>query len=639
MKIKNIFLMILLFVAFILRFSFSNEIITNIGGFIILYYILIGNILLIKEKLNLPIYKAIPLSFIITALLLVLFGYLNILLLGLILISILGLISFIKNTKNEKLSFFFTKEIGFFTFLFAVLFIANYFVNFNVWDEYSYWSGASKNYYLSNSINFSKINILPYGNRILYPPSPTIFQYFFAKIFGSYRQGFELLASQMLGFSLLFVLFEFAKKNYQKILIAIICICIPAIFCQQLFYYTIYVDTLLGLITGYGLISICSNEKYSKLSFSLALILVTLTKASGFMFSCIMILFYVMKYFIDSLNEDKKISSAITKCFKNKFIYISVLIIFATLCGNKIYYKFNPSIDNNIISGNVTNETVGSIGNAIKSTIGALTGYEYTDFSHSITTSVDDLLTRKTYSSEPFDLSAYNWIIIISLIIFVSSLINKKNDKETYSILLSLLASIISYIVLLQLAYLFMFDIREALTHNSTERYLGSMLLASFFFAIYYFIKQCNNKKALIGITLFVMLFTPVNSIIKNTIVIGERNVLTRSYLVEEQEISALINKHVKNSNELLTFNQGANNHLLKVIYFSAPKTTVSNTINFDKKTYRENNMNKMIKEHKYILILRSDDFLNKQFNKLFNQEIEEMTLYKNNNSKLEKLN
>ena len=49
--------------------------------------------------------------------------------------------------------------------------------------------------------------------------------------------------------------------------------------------------------------------------------------------------------------------------------------------------------------------------------------------------------------------------------------------------------------------------------------------------------------------------------------------------------------------------------------------------------------MDKMIKEHKYILILRSDDFLNKQFSKLFNQEIEEMTLYKNNQGKLEKLN
>ena len=39
MKIKNILLMILLFIAFILRFVFNNEIITNMGGFIILYYI------------------------------------------------------------------------------------------------------------------------------------------------------------------------------------------------------------------------------------------------------------------------------------------------------------------------------------------------------------------------------------------------------------------------------------------------------------------------------------------------------------------------------------------------------------------------------------------------------------------------
>lgn len=638
MKIKNTFLMILLFVAFILRFSFSNEIITNIGGFIILYYILIGNILLIKEKFKIPIYKALPLSIIITILLLITFGYLNILLFGLIIISIIGLISFIQYTKNEKISFFFKNEIGFFTFLFLILFISNYFVNFNIWDEYSYWSGASKNYYLSNSINFSKFNILPYGDEILYPPNPTIYQYFFAKILGSYRQGFELLASQILGFSLLFILFENAKKNYQKILIFIICLCIPAIFCMNLFYYTIYVDTLIGLITGYGLINIINNDKISKLSFYLSLALSALTKPSGFMFSFVLILFYIIKYFIEQLHNTKKINISIVNCLKNKILYFSIFIVIGTLLCNVIYYKVNPSIDNNIFDFKFPHTTVGSIKDAVMATVGAVTGYEYNYFSHSITTSIDDLLTKKIYSSEPFELSAYNWIIIISLIIFMVSILNKKKENETHSILISLIISIITYIALMELAYLFMFDISEALLHNSSERYIGSILLSSFFFAIYYFIKECNTKSAIIGITLIVMLFTPINIVIKNTIIVGDRNRISGGLILTEKTLAENIKKHVTDSSELITFNQETNTHLLKIIYFAAP-LNVSNSIILDEGLYIKHNLINEIKNYKYILIVKKDEFLEKKFKKLFNQEIEEMTLYKNNQGKLEKLN
>ena len=154
-----------------------------------------------------------PFTMILIVLLLLLFGYINILPIGAIIISIIGLGSFIYYSNEINFKLFFSKEISFFSILFFVLFVSNYFVNFNVWDEYSYWSVASKNYYLSNSINFSKINILPHGDGIIYPPNPTILQYFFLKILGSYRQGFELLTLQVFGFTILFPLFQFATPH------------------------------------------------------------------------------------------------------------------------------------------------------------------------------------------------------------------------------------------------------------------------------------------------------------------------------------------------------------------------------------------------------------------------------------------
>ena len=633
MKIKRLITSCLIVLILLIRFISQHEIITNIGGLFLIYFILIGNFILIHKKISKPLYDAMPFTMILIVLLLLLFGYINILPIGAIIISIIGLGSFIYYSNEINFKLFFSKEISFFSILFFVLFVSNYFVNFNVWDEYSYWSVASKNYYLSNSINFSKINILPHGDGIIYPPNPTILQYFFLKILGSYRQGFELLTLQVFGFTILFPLFQFAKNRNQSFLISIICLCLPAIFCLQGFYYTIYADTLTGLLVGYGLINIVENNKDSKLSFLFSLILVSLTRAAGIMFSCVMILFYIIKCFLENWkNNDFCIT--VRNCLKNKFIYISVLTVLITILGNNLYYKMNPTINNNIQYQSIKNQTVGSVSNALKSLFAALTGYKYNDFAESITTSVDHLLVKKYYSHEPFNLSVYNWIVIFALILYSIYHINKNNRTNTKNISISLIVSILIYIVILQISYLFMFNIGEAVLHNSAHRYIGAMLLGSFVFIIYYFLKETKKSNYLILITLIVMLFTPIDAIIKNTILVGNRNRLTRSYLIEEQKIAKLITDNVKNKDELITLNQGDNNFLLKIIYFAAP-FNVTNTIKFDKELFEINNMKDKILSHNYVLIVEKDEFLEKQFKDIFKQEINNMTLYKNDDGKL----
>jgi len=630
----------LFFFALILgRFVIKNDIIQSCFGFLMLYFILLGYSSFLSSKFNKQFYETIPFSFILIVLILTIFGILNLLILGTILVSILGLTLFIFQVYNKKFkySLIIRKELLFFNLIYIGLFAANYFVAFNVWDEYTYWSIASKNFYYSNTINFSTFNTMPNDIGVWYPPNPTILQYYFMKVFGSYRQGFELLSSQMLGFSLLLPLFKFSKNKTQSILISIICICIPAIFCESLFYNTIYVDTLLGLITAYGFINIVRNDddKFSNISILLSIVLACITKSSGFMFSFCIILFYVVYNFFQTYSSLKQ---AIISCLKNKYIYIFALALLIPLIGWRLYCNHNVPLNSyEPLDGSKSLTTVSSIGELFETIVGATTGYNYTEFSESIENSTENLLVKKYYSSEPFALSTYNWIIIFLGLIFVVYVFNK--NKSTKSITLALLITIISYLILLELSYLFMFDLKEAINHNSAQRYIGSILVALFILCIYYVLDNLSKHKCfdkiIIFMTLFVTLFTPINAVIKSTILSGSRNRTTMGYLIQEKALTDLIMKNVSSTDELLSINQGTSNSLLKIIYFATP-FRVMNMQKLDDNLYNLNNFEEKIKETQYLLIIEKDEFIEEKLNEIFEYEdIKNMTLYKNNNGKL----
>lgn len=642
---KRISIIIFTILLIIIRLLNINSYVSLACGFGLLYQIIIGYSYLLKKKSNKELCQTVPISILCIVIVSTIFGLFNLLLPGAIILYALGIISFIYLYIKEEfkiLDIFKEKGMFFYTIMFVLLMTANYFVQFNVWDEYTYWSIASKHYYFTNTINLSKMNTMPFGTGIIYPPNPTIFQYFCMKLFGSYRQGFELFANQIMGFSLLLPLFKNSKNKIQIIAISVICLAIPAIIVESLFYYTILVDCLQGFLTGYGLILATEkDDKFSKLSLLLVIITLTLTKASGFMFSFSVILFYFINNIIEVTNK----KSSILSVFKNKYLYALSLCLLIPFIGWRLYFNNTNVVDNYVpLDSNIKLEeeqkAIGSIKNVISSTVGALTGYNYDIYSKIINNFYYDMLDKTYYSNYPIGLSSMNWIIIFIILLLLLSKYGNKNDMESkYKYCISLTISIIAYILLLQLAYLLMFSVEEAIHHRASQRYISSMLISGLIFIIYMYLKEFNNNKSkninYILLTCIVLFFTPIKPIADGTINSGSRNWNSISYLKFEKDLAEKVVKNVPDDKKLLVIDQNENsNSLLKIIYFATPYK-ITNTVKITKDIYKYNNYENIIKNSDYLLIVDKDKFIEKKLKNIFNIDIQEWSIYKIENNKL----
>ena len=234
---------------------------------------------------------------------------------------LLGIYTIIKRWKS--IEFFKEKVLTsgfiFFSITFFILMITTYNKNLVDYDHYLYRSFNTKVMYYTDCI--SK------GFQALYPPSINLLEYFFMKIVGTYMQGLEAFAVQMLGFSLLIPLYD-KKQNTKFInwIITIAIICIPAILANLIFYESAYPDALLGLIIGYSMYILLTEENSKFKTFSVALILsvATITKPAGFYITAIIIGMYLL---IQLLNNKCNKKENIKKFFKSKEFKTIVILI------------------------------------------------------------------------------------------------------------------------------------------------------------------------------------------------------------------------------------------------------------------------------------------------------------------------
>lgn len=645
---RKISIIIITLLLIVLRLININSYVSLACGFGLLYEIIIGYSYLLKKKLNKELCQTIPISIICIVIVITIFGLFNLLLFGAIILYIMGVVSFIYLYIKEEfkiLGIFKEKGLLFYTIMFVLLMAANYFVNFNVWDEYTYWSIASKHYYLTDTINLSKMNTMPYGSGIKYPPNPTIFQYFCMKLFGSYRQGFELFASQIMGFALLLPLFKNLKSKTGTFIVSIICLFIPAIFADSQFYYTIYVDCLLGLFTGYILFEYCTNDskKYKNLILLLGIIICAITKASGFMFSIVILTFYFVDFIISKLNNNEKLKDIVVDVFKNKMFYIMFILTIFIFVGWRFYCNSVTVLDDYKIleESNVT--TLTSVSHLAKSLIGTLTGYGYDEFSEIISKFFINFFDNSKYTKVPFQLNLTTILVIFAVSLFLLySKNNNDNKKIINKISICLFISTFIYILLLQLSYLVMFSPVEAINANSSQRYMGSILIANLLLIVGLYLNfyknNYNEKKLLLILLIIISLFTPLDEVAKGTIFSGTRNYYSISYLRREKKLANIIKENVDDNDKVTAIAQSTQtNFLIKVIYFATP-IKVINTIKITEDNYERIDYDKVLSESKYIVTIDIDDFIIKRIKKLYDIDLEPFTLYKIENNKMIKI-
>lgn len=285
------------------------ESLITVCGYFWIYIIILSGSIFISYYFNKRTSQTIPVAILTMMLVLYLFGLIGQLKLGVYTIAILYPIMAIyalireklKNGLNALKNNILTNGLVVFTILFVVFSFSTYEKLFTVADDYNYWSMAVKNmYYLDDFVTNDNAII-----RTVYPPVPSLLQYFFEKIIGQNRQGIELFASMLLGFSLLlpFLKNHQKKRKVSVLAIGFLILAIPAIFTDSWFYGMIYVDTLIGLLVGYILFEYYTSSKDGFCIFSIGMALFTLCliKPTGFFISLITVFTLICDYFIQSI--------------------------------------------------------------------------------------------------------------------------------------------------------------------------------------------------------------------------------------------------------------------------------------------------------------------------------------------------
>lgn len=617
------------------------QVILTLLRYVLLYFIIILGSMFIADKANKKIEKCIAPNIAIIILALYIFGIFEMLKDGVWAITIinilLGLYTIIKNWKNkerlkEKIL---TPGLGFFTIVYFILMITTYNKNLVDYDHYLYRSLNTKIMYYTDCI--SK------GFQALYPPSINILEYFFMKIIGVYMQGIEAFAVQLFGFALLLPLFDRIKNTkFMNLVISIVIICIPAILGNLIFYEAAYPDALLGLLIGYSMHMLCTeeNNKFKLLSVILALLVTTLTKPAGFYISGIVIGMYLL---IELLNNECNTKKNIKKFIKSKElknVIIMTILVTAVFLSWNIFTKMNNK--NNL--GTTRPEQTRTEGNSIVYTIKSImtTTFGYYEENHDAADSNNSLIP-KIYSlyavMQPVRLTIYGSItvIMIATLIIYKYVIKEENKKKFAHYIIALTIGLAIYIVFLQMSYILKFSTKEMIGHNGLNRYMPTFLLGMIYFIVTMAIKNMEEKRGrkinYIILIAIIISFTPLQSIANVSITSGIYNIQSIEYCNNGRIPANKIDEEIEENEKVVIISQNEDTNLygLMLRYYLYPKHEANC---YDQITEKEltNIKNKMLKENiSYIYVFSTNEELNKNVKNEFNTETELKagTLYK----------
>lgn len=585
-----------------------------------------------------------------------LFGLMNQLFFGVIIVNILsiflGIGSIIKNRRKKNMKenivtngFFFFSVIYFVFIIFTLNRVTN------LWDEYSYWSIITKKMFYSNQLINS-------GMTIFYPPFPTILQYFFAKTLNCYTQAIELFANYILGFSMLLPLFEKVRTNKKipNLAISIIILCIPAIFDYILFYQANYADAILGFLIGYILYQVYHEKKQSflLLSLLLAFIILTLTKATGFYIAGILISVILLQKILEIEGKGKEKVRNLIKYLKQhkKVIFfgvgiIGIIIVLYFSWNNKIknYPEYKDEIDQQYsqkVSQNFT------ITDAIKTIFTTLVGSnEKTIYYDSSNRLFFTALYTQYSIMQPIKISVIGFLLlylIVTMIIY-QFWMKEKEKKKYKSFMIATIVGLFLYFLFLQIAYLTKFGILEALKHASFNRYVNTYYLGIFFFLLSIIVTKIEetNKNLdikyllLIGI---ILLITPFNILTDATIASGNKSVMVGGELIDARNAAIQLKEKLKPEDRIYLVNQESDTSVTswQLKYFLVPEIDIKTTRQFSEtmedafqgENLLENWKQNLSSNYDYLYVFKTDEYFNTFASSLFeHHEIKEKTIYK----------
>ncbi len=473
-------------------------------------YLIVIGIILIYSSLQTIIFKKkieqiIPISVVEIVLIIYLTGMFDNLKLGVIIVEIMAIIQlaiilyiFCKQKEKKQvieiIKRILTPGLVVYTILCSISIVINKGRIFLDYDEFNHWARIIKNMFMYNTYGTNSESMVIFNE---YPPFTSTFQYLFLAIKNMYSEDIVITAQNILYISLIIpTTKDIGWNNKIKNLILIIpfIILLPMIFYKN-FYLNILVDGMLGITFALTVFYSFEREENNIFKFFKILstiIILCLTKTSGIALALLTIIIILVKAF-----KDKK---------KKEIIETSIIILLATILTFSWYIKVDSAekrwnFNQYIETENKTKEEMLNIAKTFGNAI----------------------FYNQNITDKNFTVFAVFFILICTNFY----VLKKQNKKEYKYYSIAMLTAIPIYLMSLMITYMTIFDLEEAQTLTSFNRYCSTILLANGLFQFLGFLDTNKN----INIKQIVVIFTVLISILpqKN---IYEKYIESKNYIL-----------------------------------------------------------------------------------------------------------
>lgn len=577
--------------------------------------------IILQEKMS----KSIPLSFIGTSLLIIAGGYLGDLRIGVLLTLLLiptALTLIVKKKIINKINITnFLKQNGVVISVFVLLFVYLCLYHspsyFNSWDEFSHWGPMVRGMYNNNKL-YSYLNI-----NNAHPDYPPLFQcveWLFCYLSGSYSETYIYIGLGIFTFSLFLPLLTniCIKQTKEQIkyalLFVILVFCIVAVDYQMyIFLQAIELDMSMGIVAGVCAYMIINyeNNRNNNMLIVFYLIAILLTKEIGLAFYLISLILIVSIRIIT--NKEKDI---VRKMILYVVIPVTIFISW------KLYVKgLNP--------GQFSLSKINLV-----DTVKLLLGGNGESWQIIVRDSFLLSLFTKNLFGNCLPSSPFFQVFLVLLFGYV--LFNHKYNKK-YEIpsAISLVLSAGGYIFTMFVLYEACFSVEEATGLASYSRYFSTFILFLITLIVSSVYSHCvcldNNKNyyliiGLVGALLFVS-NSRITMLIRNGHKVSQLSTDEFKTFAKQIEI-----ENFEKTNTLIIDQTGL--HAPMASYYFYKNVGFGYHIlqeQYDKDTF----INLYKNKYDYVYVWKKNDGLDKIWNQLKNDKLEESKLYKVKNDTL----
>lgn len=410
----------------------------------------------------------------------------------------------------------FTPAFAIFAVLFIILNICNQGRLASSWDEFSHWADIVKAMYGINDYGTNPLSNSAFGS---YPPAMALFQYFTLvlrdivtgnHVFTEWRM---YSAFQTLFLSLFMPFLKFIEfKNPIKIIIsAIVVYCIPMFFYASV-YSSIYIDPFLGMLAGFGMVTIIVDRQKTGLEVMTIIFCgftLVLTKDAGLLFA----VFLVAAYILDQFSQHNIIQE-FSGNSKIKLV-LSLITLPLAIAVARLTWSYN--IKSNGASVTFSNKiNFAEFFQIITTTYSGYRNDVLVAFNSSFFTKTE-MLGNSSISLSYCVL----FVILVSLIYFIANRmmdVDPSDAQRLKRIFWLLTFESIVYIFGLCVSYMFKFTEYEATRLASYERYMGTIFLMLWTVIVVAIIRLSSGRAARgnrlnVFLLCIILLVTPMSEV------------------------------------------------------------------------------------------------------------------------------